>query len=175
MQLLDLCNRAIIFEKEAKKLLSQIETSKTRLITLEESYKKVSGLSLKQEDLFKQALRCVEHELYRAAHVMAWAAFIDFLHQKLGEDGYTKLNASRTTWKVSGPEDLREQADYHVIEATRAIGLLRKIEEKALKGLLNKRNECAHPEDYYPGLNDTLGYIDELLKRIMPLKNCRIT
>lgn len=171
MLLLDICNRVSAFENEAKKLLSQIETSKTRIITLEESYKKVSGLSLKQEDLFKQALRCIEHELYRAAHVMAWAAFIDFFHLKLGEDGYAKLNAARTSWNVSGQEDLREQADYHVIEAAKTIGLLRKPEEKALKGLLNKRNECAHPEDYYPSLNDSLGYIDELLKRITSLKN----
>lgn len=170
MQLLEICSRVAVFESEAKKLLSRIETSKTRVITLEESYKKVSGLSLKQEDLFKQALRCIEHELYRAAHVMGWAAFIDFMHQKLGEDGYVKLNNARPSWKVSSPEDLREQADYHVIEAAKAIGLLRKSEEKALKGLLNKRNECAHPEDYYPSLNDSLGYIDELLKRIGSLK-----
>lgn len=173
MQLLDVCDRVAVFESEAKKLLSRIETSKTRIITLEESYKKISGLSLKQEDLFKQALRCIEHELYRAANVMGWAAFIDFIHEKLGEDGYVKLNTTRH-WSISSPEDLREQADYHVIEVAKAIGFLRKNEEKALKGLLNKRNECAHPEDYYPSLNDSLGYIDELLKRIETLKNRKI-
>lgn len=171
MQWSNICNSVVAFEIEAKKLLAHVETSKTRLITLEDSYKKVSGLSLKQEDLFKQALRCIEHELYRAAHVMAWAAFIDFLHLKLSEDGYVKINAKRPTWKVSGTEDLKEQADFHVIEAAKAIELLRRNEEKALKGLLNKRNECAHPEDYYPSLNDSLGYIDELLKRIVSLKN----
>ncbi len=42
---------------------------------------------------------------------------------------------------------------------------------KALHGLLNKRNECAHPEDYYPSLNDTLGYLDEIFKRIGMLQS----
>lgn len=53
-----------------------------------------------------------------------------------------------------------------MIECAFKIGLLNKNTVKNLKGLLAKRNECAHPSVYKPGLNDTLGYIDELLKRI---------
>jgi hypothetical protein len=41
---------------------------------------------------------------------------------------------------------------------------------KAFQGLLNKRNECAHPEDYDPTINDTLGYLDELMKRVAVLQ-----
>ena len=40
---------------------------------------------------------------------------------------------------------------------------------RALQGLLAKRNECAHPEDYEPSINDTLGYLDEMMKRIAAL------
>ena len=35
-----------------------------------------------------------------------------------------------------------------------------------LHGLLTRRNECAHPSTYLPGLNETLGYIAETLNRI---------
>jgi hypothetical protein len=37
---------------------------------------------------------------------------------------------------------------------------------KALHGLLNRRNECAHPSEYFPDLNQTLGYVSELFSRI---------
>jgi hypothetical protein len=41
---------------------------------------------------------------------------------------------------------------------------------KALHGLLNKRNECAHPSDFYPDMNGSLGYISELLSRVATLQ-----
>ena len=60
--------------------------------------------------------------------------------------------------------------EHQIIESTEAIGLCEKSERKALLGLLNKRNECAHPSDFYPGLNESLGYFSELLKRIETLR-----
>ena len=146
--------------------LGRLEQSGTRVITLEESYKKLGVLSLKQDDLLRQAFRCTENELYRAAHLMAWAAFIDFLHNKLAEDNFQKLAFAMTSWRLNVVEDLREQSDFQVIEAAKKINFLRRSEQKALHGLLNKRNECAHPEDYYPKLNDTLGFVTEILTRI---------
>lgn len=158
------------FEAAARGILCRAEDSSARVITLDSSYKSLTGMSLKQDELFRQSLRCVENKLYRAAHVMAWAGLIDFAHEKLGEDGYQKLNAARPKWSISSPEDMRQWSDYQVIEALRDVGLCRKAGMKALHGLLNRRNECAHPEDYHPGLNEALGYISELLQRLEALK-----
>ena len=140
------------------------------MISLDVSYKTLRDLSLKQDELFRQSLRCIESGPYRAAHVMAWAAFIDFVHEKLGEDAYVKLKAARPNWPVTSQEDMRLISDYQVIESLSDVKLCRKVEMKALHGLLNKRNECAHPEDYYPGLNDSLGYVSELIARLQALK-----
>jgi len=156
---------------DARKILSRVESAKERRFTLDSSYAALGKLSIKQDDLFRQALRCIEHELYRAAHVMAWAGFIDFLHEKLAEDDFAKLNSVRTPWSIQTTEDLRNWADYQVIEAARDCELYGKTLMKALHGLLNKRNECGHPEDYFPTLNDTLGYIEELFKRIAGLQS----
>jgi hypothetical protein len=41
---------------------------------------------------------------------------------------------------------------------------------KALHGLLSRRNECAHASDYFPDLNETLGYVVELFQRIAYLQ-----
>ncbi len=158
------------FEAISIAILARVETSHVRVVALNYSYDKLAGLSLKQDELFRQALRCIEHGLFRAAHVMAWAAFVDFVHEKLTEDGATKIGATRPKWGISRAEDLREWADYQVLEALIPVGLCRRTEVKALHGLLNRRNECAHPEDYHPGLNEALGYVSELLQRLAQLR-----
>ena len=56
--------------------------------------------------------------------------------------------------------------EFQIIEAAKDMKILTKSEMKALHGLLSKRNECAHPSEYFPDLNETLGYISELLNRI---------
>jgi hypothetical protein len=162
--------RANLLAEDAHRILSGVESAKSRIITLDDSYKALSALSVKQDDLFRQALRCVEVELYRPAHVMAWAAFVDFLHDRLAQDGFQALSQVRPAWNVKAKEDLREQADYQVIEAAGKCGVYGKTMMKALHGLLNRRNECAHPEDYYPDLNETLGYVAELFKRVKALQ-----
>lgn len=75
-------------------------------------------------------------------------------------------------WKFATVEDLREVSTEHArIQGARDIDLCNKTQMKAFHGLLNKRNECAHPSDYYPSLNETLGYMSELLKRIEDVEN----
>jgi len=159
------------FEKEAHSILSVHEASPSRLVVLEDTYRKLRALSLKQDELIRQALRCVENDLYRAAHVMAWAGFMDFYEEKLASDGLKKLHAVRPNWKGVSIEELREEVnEYQLIDAARALALCGKTEAKALHGLLNKRNECAHPSDYFPSLNETLGFISEILQRIAALQ-----
>jgi ribosomal protein S18 len=102
---------------------------------------------------------------------MAWAAFMDFLELKLSSDGFKKLRVAYPRWNFKTIEDLREEvSEYQIIEATRKVGLCEKNQTKALQGLLNKRNECAHPSNFYPGLNETLGYISEVFQRIRAIQ-----
>jgi hypothetical protein len=160
------------FEKQAHALLAIHESvSRSRVVVLDQTFKSLTALNLKQDDLMKQALRCTEAGLFRAAHVMAWATFMDFLEEKYQSDGLVKLKALRTAWKGKNIEEMREYVnEYQLVEASQDLGLSTKNEVKALLGLLNKRNECAHPSNYYPQLNETLGYISEVLQRITALQ-----
>lgn len=163
--------KASAFEKEAHEILSIHEAAPSRVVLLENTHRQLSGLSIGQDDLFRQALRCIENELFRAAHVMAWAGFADFLEEKLASDGLKKVRQKRPKWNVNTIEQLRENVpEYQLIEVSRDVGLCTKTQTKALLGLLNKRNECAHPSDYHPDLNETLGYVSELLERIRTLR-----
>jgi hypothetical protein len=159
------------FAAEAHSILGRDESSPSRIVLLERSYKRLASLSLKQDDLLRQSLRCLENELYRAAHVMAWAAFMDFFEMKLASKNFKKLRAARPAWIFAGVEELRESiSEFQIIEAARVTGLCQKNEMKALHGLLNKRNECAHPSEFFPGLNDTLGFVTEILTRIETIR-----
>ena len=163
--------KASAFQREAHLILGTHETSKSRVVLLEVTYNKLHKLSLKQDELFRQSLRCVENSLFRAAHVMAWAGFIDFITEKLSSNQFSKLLSSRPNWNVNSLEELREKhTEFDIIEACNATKLCSKGEKKILHGLLSKRNECAHPSNYYPELNETLGYISELFKRIEMLR-----
>lgn len=167
--------KVIAFREEAHKILSTHEESPSRAIQLRQTYLKLSKLSIQQDELFQQALKCVENALFRAAHVMAWAGFIDFIEEKLASDQFKKLCAVRPKWKFSTIEELREIVpEYQIIEATQEVGLCRKGQVRVLLGLLNKRNECAHPSSYNPDLNETLGYISELIQRINQLKPIKL-
>lgn len=160
-------SRILIFVAEAHAIFGTIESSSSRNITLDDSYSNLAGLSLQQDEIFRQALRCVENQLYRAAHVMAWAGLADCLQSLVASDAFTKLNAARPNWHIASIEQLAETHTEHaLIEALFVMNLLTKPESKAMFGMLSKRNECAHPGTYFPTYNETLGYISEIFSRL---------
>ena len=160
------------FEKAVHSDLSKYESAKSRVISLDQTRKQLAGLSLHQDELFEEALVCIERGIYRASHVMAWAAFCDFFEHKLASDGLTKVMAARPAWaKFNTVDELRENIPEHqLVEVARDIRLIGKSEMKTLLGLLSKRNECAHPSPYKPGMNESLGYVAELLSRLEQLQ-----
>jgi hypothetical protein len=171
VELPELLGKVVSLGGEVQRILATHEAAPARTITLEDSYNRLGTLSLAQDELFRESLRAVEAELFRAAHVLAWAGFVDFLHNHLAGHGLAALKGIRPKWTVTTAEDLREHADHQVIEAGKAAGLYPKSVMKALHGLLNKRNESAHPSEYFPDFNETLGYVSELFQRIAYLQN----
>lgn len=159
--------RAAIFEAEAHALLETYEDAhQSRVIKLGDVLGRLAAVSLRQEALFEQALRCAANGLYLAAHVMAWAAFIDFYEEKLASDGLVKVHQAYTNWSGHKTlDDLRENIkEYQLIEAGKKIRLLTNGQMKALHGHLNSRNLAAHPTGFDPGINETLGYVESLIK-----------
>lgn len=157
-------------EREANALLATHEAANARVATLEVSYADLTALSLDQDEMFREALRATGVGLFRAAHVLAWAGFTDYLHELLFSSHLSALKTARPKWTITAPEDLRNWTEYAVIEAGKECTAYNKTYMKAFHGLLNRRNECGHPSDYFPDLNETLGYIGERFKRIKKLQ-----
>lgn len=168
MNVVELRKRVAAFESAAHKILGVSEAAtRSRVVLIGPTYELLGAISIKQDDMLRQALRCVEMEVYRAAHVLAWAAMVDYLQEFTARDGFVTLRVARPKWDFSSIEELREQyTEYALIEAMYKAKQVTKGEMKAYHGLLNKRNECAHPSDYFPDLNESLGYISEVIKRV---------
>jgi hypothetical protein len=66
----------------------------------------LTGLSLEQDELFLAALCAVEASLFRAAHVLAWAGFIDYFHSYWLPNRQTALVAVQPKWQLSRVEKL---------------------------------------------------------------------
>ena len=64
-----------------------------------------------------------------------------------------------------------ERPDFQLIEAAHKLKLLSKSAAKSVHGLLSKRNECAHPSRHTPDLNQSLGYVSDILGRIDGLQS----
>jgi hypothetical protein len=160
--------RALCFQQDAHSLLSRHEDTLSRVIALDKTRKRISSLSLSQKSLLEEAVLSIERGCFRAAHVMAWAAFIDYLEEKLASDNLKAIKAKRTGWaQYKSIEDLRENVvEYQLIGVAKDVGLLSKTEMKTLHGLLAKRNECAHPSHHNPDMNEAIGYVSELSNRI---------
>lgn len=155
------------FKDEAHRILSIHEAAPSRTVILDDTYKILKGLSLKQDELLRQALRCVENKLYRAAHILSWIALIDLIEVLLSSDGFKKLNSVRPNWNISSMDDFREKVpEFQIIEVCKDLKLITRGEMRVLHGYLSKRNLCAHPSNFFPDYNQTLGYISDILNMI---------
>ena len=155
------------FLDEAHKILSVHEAAPSRTVLLDGTYKELQELSLEQDELLRQALRCVENNLYRASHILAWTAFMDLIESILASDGFKKLNSIRTKWNISSLDELRDKIpEFQIVEACKDLKLVTKSEMRVLQGFLSKRNLCAHPSDFFPDYNQTLGYMADILNMI---------
>ncbi len=164
--------RALKFQDEAHSILGRVDGAHSRVVSLERTRREAENLSLYQKKLFEEAIRCIEHGCFRAAHVVGWAAFMDYLERKLASDDLRKVKRARPKWsRFRNIEELRDNiAEHQFIDVARDIGIILKSECKTLHGLLAKRNECAHPSNYDPDMNATIGYISELICRIRSLE-----
>lgn len=164
--------RVNAFLSEAHEILGVHEAAPSRIVLLNNTYEKLGRFSFAQDELLRQSLRCVENELYRASHVLAWTALIDLIDNVLASDEFKKLNSVRDKWKIESVDDLRENcSEFQIVDVCGTLKITNKGETRVLHGLLGKRNLCAHPSDFFPDYNQTLGYIADILDMMEKMRN----
>ena len=171
--------RALSFQAQAQEIFSKHDTSVYRVSSVEGAKGKLDCLSIRQHELFDEALGAVKYELYRSAYVMAWAGFIDVFEHKVMEAGTEKLKSVITSdlkykriQNCSDIEEIRKKINEStIIELAVDVGLIKSDEASLIQGKLRERNRAAHPEKFRANRDTTLGYIHELFHWIEELKD----
>jgi hypothetical protein len=145
------------------------DAHRSRAIKLGDLLSQLTALNLRQERLFRQSIRCAENGIYLAGHVMTWAAIMDLYEEKLSS-GLATVRREYPKWPTSSLEDLRESVnEFQLIDAGKKVGLLTKGQHRSMHGHLHTRNQAAHPTGFDPGINESLGYIEALIKLVKVL------
>ncbi|MCX7021975.1 MAG: hypothetical protein NTW26_06850 [bacterium] len=158
------------FEDKITEILSTHETSKRRSVQLSKTLKRLKLLTVKQKEFFDQSIQCIQHkyDLFKSAHVMAWAGFIDFLQEKLCSDGCMKIKSynNKKYCNINNAQELRDElpSEYQQIVLAKSISYINEKERIAFLALLDKRNWCAHTGiyAYKANLSSSLSYVLEL-------------
>jgi len=119
----------------------------------------------------EDAIRCYEHELYRAAVVMSWLAAVHVLHKHVQQHHLAAFNmeAQRvdTKWRVAKTtDDLGRMGENQFLDRVAAISVIGKNVKDELKQCLKLRNGCGHPNSMKIGPNAVAHHLETLLLNV---------
>lgn len=171
MDTTDLLERLRALREDHNEIISNVESARARVVSVEALYEQLTGKSPERDELMRMAIGCVEHDYYRPAIVMAWAAVVDRIVEVLGLDGYERLRSTRTKWVVGSRDELIERyPESQILDALLDAGFVRRRLHRTLQGQLHQRNQAAHAGPYRPTFNITLGYIEGALSSLKELE-----
>lgn len=120
----------------------------------------------------EEAISCHEAQLYRSAAVMAWLGAMDVLHKHVHSNHLAAFNAEATKvlgkkWKVAKTtDDLGRMSEGDFLDRIAALSIISKNVKTELKGCLDRRNGCGHPNSYKISVNQSAAHIETLLLNV---------
>ena len=171
MDTTELVQRLRLLRDNHNSIISSVESARARVVSVEGLYEQLSDFSTERREFMRMAIGCVEHDYYRPAIVMAWAAVLDRIVEILGVDEYKRLRSARPKWEIGSRDELVERyPESQIVDALLAARFVRKRIHRTLQGQLHERNQAAHAGPYRPTFNITLGYIEGALSSLKELE-----
>lgn len=124
------------------------------------------------KEFVEEAVSCHEAQLYRSAVVMAWLGAMDVLHKHVHANHLTAFNAEAMKvmgkkWKVAKTtDDLGRMGESDFLDRIAALSIIGKNVKTELKGCLDRRNGCGHPNTYKISVNQSAAHIETLLLNV---------
>jgi len=139
----------------------------------------IKQLGVRELSYFEEGLDCIQFaQASRASIVLGWTGYIDLLQKKIGEDGFTKLNAIlksdfggvyKKAGKINSTEELAKYFDDSLLlQAAKKLGILKKHSHTQLDAMRDERNNCAHVQEYAVTPRMALGFYAKLIQ-FLPL------
>ena len=132
----------------------------------------LSDITEEQTRVFvEEAIKCHEAELYRSAIVMSWLGAVDVLQRHTHQNYLAAFNAEAKRvngkWKpAKSQDDIGKMSESDFLDRIEAISIIGKNAKAQLKGCLDLRNGCGHPNSLKVSVNKSAAHIETLLLNV---------
>lgn len=122
----------------------------------------------------EEAIKCHESDLHRAAIIMSWLSAMDILHGHVVTHHLAPFNAEAkridSKWKdAKSKDDLGRMKEADFLDRLVSISVIGKNSKAELKGCLDRRNGCGHPNSLKIGANTVAHHIEILLLNVFEI------
>ena len=119
----------------------------------------------------EEAIKCHEAELYRSAIVMSWLGAVDVLQKHVLLNHLAAFNAEaariNSKWKMAlTQDDIGRMGESDFLDRIEALSIIGKNVKAQLKGCLDLRNACGHPNSLKVSVNKSAAHIETLLQNV---------
>lgn len=119
----------------------------------------------------EEAIKCYELEFYRSAVVMSWLAAVHVLQRTVISGHATEFNAEAKRldprWKdAKTSDDLGRMKESDFLDRLVSVSLIGRNVKTELKGCLDFRNACGHPNSMKIGPNMVARHLESLLLNV---------
>ncbi len=119
----------------------------------------------------EEAIACHEAELYRSAIVMSWIGAVAVLQEHVHANYLNEFNAEAkrvdARWKsATTTDDLGKMREADFLDRIAALSIIGGDVKKELKGCLDRRNSCSHPNSLKIRANTAAHHIEVLLLNV---------
>ncbi|MBB5575248.1 MULTISPECIES: hypothetical protein [Rhizobium] len=119
----------------------------------------------------EEAIKCHEAELYRSAIVMSWLGAMDVLQKHVLLNHLAGFNTEATRvnskWKMAlTQDDIGRMGESDFLDRIEALSIIGKNVKAQLKGCLDLRNGCGHPNSLKVSVNKSAAHIETLLQNV---------
>lgn len=124
-----------------------------------------------EKDFIEEAVKCFEHRLFRAAVVLSWVGAVSVLYdfviaKKLSEYNAEALKRNQKHKQIVTKDDLAKTKESDFLDILEAISVLGKSVKTELKGCLDLRNGCGHPNSLKVSENRVAAHIEVLVDHV---------
>lgn len=132
----------------------------------------LSDITEEQTRVFvEEAIKCHEAELYRSAIVMSWLGAVDVLQKHVHKNHLAAFNAEAKRvngkWKpANSQDDIGKMGEGDFLDRIEAVSIIGKNVKSQLKGCLDLRNGCGHPNSLKVSVNKSAAHIETLLLNV---------
>lgn len=122
-------------------------------------------------DFVEEAIKCHEAELYRSAIVMSWLGAMDVLQKHVHQNHLPAFNAEaklvNSKWKAAiSQDDIGKMGESDFLDRIEKLSIIGKNVKAQLKGCLDLRNGCGHPNSLKVSVNKSAAHIETLLQNV---------